>query len=138
MPLQTTIESAETVVLGLAFLSSGLGHWVVSVSAGTRYTRRVLAANCVMSGFTAAGAGFAVIHGTPIQVGVHLAVIGGFFIGAIWGPLGLWRFAALLLQRAGTLGTQLGPVPPAPPQLTPTTPPVTPPAADTPPTGGQS
>ncbi|GGL20430.1 hypothetical protein GCM10010844_44130 [Deinococcus radiotolerans] len=27
LPLQTTIESAETVVLGLAFLSSGLDHW---------------------------------------------------------------------------------------------------------------
>ncbi|AFD25927.1 hypothetical protein [Deinococcus gobiensis] len=140
MPLQPVIQSAETLVLGLALCSGSFGHWVFSLATGTRYTRPVLFANCILSGFAAATAAYAGIHHTTLEVGVHLAVLGGFGIGAVWGPLGLWKLAGLLLQLGGRLGEQLGPPPPPPPQLVPPsvspTPPPDPPSP--PPPGGSS
>lgn len=142
MPLQPVLQSAESIVLGLALCSGALGHWVVSVATGTRYTRPVLIANCVLSGFTAALAAYLGVHHTPLEIGPNLAGLGGFGIGAVWGPSGLWRLAALL-QQGSKFGPQLGPAPEPPPQLAPPAAPPTPPTPDpspssSPPPGGSS
>lgn len=139
MPLQSVIQSAESIVLGIALCSGALGHWVVSVATGTRYTRPVLLANCVLSGFASAFAAYLGIHHTPLEVGIHIAVLAGFGIGAVWGPLGFWKLAALLQQTR--VGQQLGPPPAPPPSLVPsptlpTSPDPSPPS--TPPPGGPS
>ena len=129
MPLQPVIQNAESIVLGLALCSGAFGHWVVSIATGARYTRPVLMANCVLSGFASAFAAYLGIHHTPLEIGVHLAVLAGFGIGAVWGPLGFWKLATLL-QQGTKVGEQLGPPPAPPPQLAPPAAPPTPPSPD--------